>query len=229
MSQPSSSAAPDRSRERRLMVDGQIRTFGVTDLDVIDRFLAVPRENFVEPEQRGLAYSDAPLKLAGPPPRHLLAPMFLARMIQAAELRADDRILDLAGGLGYGAALMSPLVKHVLALESGSDRVALARKNLMEAGCGNVEPREGPVAGGWREGGPYDVILLQGGYSAGLEPLLAQLADGGRLIAVQMAPAGGFGQVVRFQSHGGISGNRPMFDARAAAVEGLEAAPAFAF
>ena len=221
------SKSPDRSAERRLMVDGQIRTFGVTDLDVIDRFLAVPRESFVEAGQGALAYSDAPLRLAGSPARTLLAPMILARMIQNAEIRARDRVLDLAGGLGYGAAILSGLAAQVVAVESGAARVAQAGAALAALGCGNVRVQDGAVAAG--AAGPFDVILLNGGYAANIEPLLALLADGGRLIAIRSLAGGSLGQVTRHESTRGVAGSRPLFDARAPVIEGFAAAPAFAF
>ena len=228
MSQTAGTAKmPDRSAERRLMVDGQIRTFDVTDLDVIDRFLAVPRENFVEAGQGALAYSDAPLKLSGSPARTLLAPMILARMIQNAEIRARDRVLDLAGGLGYGAAILSGLATEVVAVESGAARVAQSAAALAALGCGNVRVEDGAVAAG--AAGPFDVILLNGGYAANIEPLLALLADGGRMIAIRTLTGGSLGQVTRHESTRGIVGSRPLFDARAPVIEGFAAAPAFAF
>ena len=218
---------PDRSAERRLMVDGQIRTFGVTDLDVIDRFMAVPRENFVEKGQGALAYSDAMLKLSGIPARTLLAPMVLARMIQNAGIRQGDRVLDVAGGLGYGAAILAGLARAVVAVESGADRVALAAEALAAQGCANVTMIEGEAAAG--APGVYDAILLNGAYAANIEPLLALLADGGRLIAIKTSAGGSPGQVVRFESTRGIASSRPLFDARAPLIEGFAAAPVFAF
>ena len=215
---------PDRIAERRLMVDGQIRTFGVTDLAVIERFLAVPREDFVDAAQAGLAYSDAILRLPGAPARSLLAPMVLARMIQHANVRPGDRVLDVAGGLGYSAALLSGLAGQVAARESGAARCAAMRTAL--APFANVRVAEEPLTGGSDR---YDVILLNGSYAAGIEPLLAQLAEGGRLLAVRSATGGSLGQAVRFEKTGASAGLRPLFDARAPVLEGFAAAAAFAF
>lgn len=210
------------------MVDGQIRTFGVSNLDVIDAFLTVPRELFVEPGQAGLAYSDAVLTLAGEPRRQLLTPMILARMIQAAEPRAGERALVVASGLGYGAALLARLGMRVRAIEARDARVSAARGAW--AACG-VEARAqaGAAIHGDPEGGPYDLILIEGGFVAGVDALAGQLADGGRLVAVRLPREGGLGQMVCIQSSGGHLGARPILEARAALVEGFEEAPAFVF
>ena len=94
--------------DRRLhMVNGQLRTGGVVDKAVLAAFLEVARQRFVAPEYESLAYLDRELPARGAKVRRLLAPMVLARMLQAATVVPSDRALDVAGGSGYGAAILA--------------------------------------------------------------------------------------------------------------------------
>ena len=105
---------------RLTMVDSQIRTFDVTDRAVIERFLAVEREKFVPPQLSDLAYSDMALKIApaksGASERRLLAPMVLARLLQAAAVKMGEHVLDVAPGTGYSTAILAGLTPNVVAL-----------------------------------------------------------------------------------------------------------------
>ena len=222
-------SASDSASQRRVMVDGQIRTFGITNLDLIARFLAVPRENFVDAAQLTLAFSDVPLVLAGTSPRALLTPMVLAKMIQSASLSPGEKVLDVAGGLGYGAAILSGLAAEVVALESDAARSSATSANCAALGLINVTAITGDLAKGAPALAPFDFILLNGAVETGLAALLAQLADKGRLIAIRNHPGGSGGQVIRFERHGATIGERVLFETAAAVLEGFVAAPAFAF
>src|SRR5574340_1097795 len=105
--------------ERRvLMVNSQLRTGGVVDKAVLAAFLAVPRQRFVAPGYASLAYLDRPAPARGAKVRKLLAPMPLARMLQAAKVVPAERALDVAGGSGYGAALLDSMGAKVVMLEA---------------------------------------------------------------------------------------------------------------
>ena len=110
----------DYAQARRLMVDCQLRTFDVNDNAVLDAFDSVPREHFVPAGREAFAYIDQTLRIetADAEPRFVPAPMLLARMIQALELKPGTRALDVAGGYGYGAAVMARLGARVTAVES---------------------------------------------------------------------------------------------------------------
>src|SRR5689334_13702027 len=118
-------SSPDRQMTdfvaaRRMMVDGQVRTSDVTDLRLITAMLAVPRERFLPPAQQSFAYFDLDLPLAAEgtkPLRHLIKPMVLAKLIQAADIREQDRVLDVGCGSGYSTALLAALAGSVVALE----------------------------------------------------------------------------------------------------------------
>src|SRR5271154_4189531 len=117
--------------DRRLhMVNGQLRTGGVADKALLAAFLEVPRQHFVAPDYESLAYLDRELPARGAKFRHLLAPMVLARMFQAATVVPTDRVLDVGGGSGYGAALLASLGAQVVLLESDAAAAEAAKSEL---------------------------------------------------------------------------------------------------
>ena len=105
----------DFAAARRHMVDGQVRTTDVTDLRVISAMLEVPRERFMPQASISLAYLDLDVPVRGS--RRLLRPMVLAKLIQAAELEATDRVLDVGCATGYTAAVLARIAVQVVALE----------------------------------------------------------------------------------------------------------------
>ena len=111
----------DFALARRMMVDGQVRTSDVTDLRIIAAMLELPRERFVSAPDTDLAYLDTDVPAIGgaadKPERHLLKPMVLAKLVQAAAVKADDRVLVVGCATGYSAALLSRLARSVVALE----------------------------------------------------------------------------------------------------------------
>ena len=117
--------------DRRVhMVNSQLRTGGIVDKVVLAAFLEVPRQRFVAPEHESLAYLDRELPARGAKFRRLLAPMVLARMLQAVTVTAGDRALDVAGGSGYGAALLVAMGAKVVLLESDAGAAEAAKVEL---------------------------------------------------------------------------------------------------
>jgi len=178
---------PNFALARRNMVDCQIRTNRVTDKRLIDAMLAVPRHAFLPAAQRALAYADQPLPLDYS--RYLPSPMVAAKMIQAADIGPNDLVMMVGAGSGYGAAVVGKLASAVVALEEQPELAATARRTLgdidIETATGdNIIVVEGPLAEGWAKQAPYDVILLESAVATIPQPLLAQLGDGGRLVAV---------------------------------------------
>ena len=144
----------DFAAARRNMVDCQVRTQDVTDLRIIESFLEVPRERFVPPASQGLAYLDYEVPLgSGPQARRLIKPMVLAKLIQAAGPRSTDRVLDIAGGSGYSAAILARLVGEVVALDDDAALTKEARKNTGD----KVTAVTGPLMAGWDAAAPYDI------------------------------------------------------------------------
>jgi len=213
---------------RRRMVDGQLRVGGVTDLALLAAFLDTPREAFVAPAQAALAYLDCDQPALGSSGRRLLAPLTLARLLQAATVAPGERALDVAGGSGYSAAILEQLGASVVALESDPGAAEAARRAL--AGHAAIEVVEGDLAAGARERGPFDVILVNGAFESLPEALVAQLAEGGRLVGVEAQAGARDAQeaVLIERSAAGIS-RRTLFETRAAAIEAFRRAPSFAF
>lgn len=221
---------------RQTMVDCQIRTFDVTDQHLLARLLAVPRELFVPDDYRDLAYSDVgmtlPPQAGSPEGRYLLPPFILARMIQGGRVHAHDRVLDLAGGLGYSAALLAGLARDVVAVEDSAERAQAMLSRLDGLGLARATVRDGNLAEGYAASGPYDVILINGAVETGLDKLFEQLAEGGRLVAIrrsQADPTGRAAKAICYEKLGGAVGSRFLFDAAAPVLLPFRQAFAFSF
>ena len=214
----------DFALARRMMVDGQVRTSDVTNLDLIAAMLDVPRERFVPSRNADIAYLDRDVPLDNGS-RQLLKPMVLAKLIQAADVQSGDRVLDLACATGYSTAILSRLAASVVALEEDADLAHKATQNLK--GVANVTVVQGPLVGGWPERAPYDVILLNGKSEVVPQDICRQLRDGGRLVGV--VGEGVVGKAMIYLSEGGDVSGRPIFDAAAALLPGFAKPPAFAF
>jgi protein-L-isoaspartate(D-aspartate) O-methyltransferase len=221
----------DFAAARRMMVDGQVRTSDVTDLRIVAAMLELPRERFVPEAKADLAYLDFDIAVKeaspGEPARRLLKPMVLAKMVQAAEVDASDRVLDVGCATGYSSALLSRLAHSVDALEEDEALARLARENLKAVGAGNVTVVTGPLTQGWPAAAPYDVIFVNGATEIAPHELARQLKAGGRLVAVLgHAPAA---QAMLYRCVGGDISGWPIFDAAAPVLPGFAAPPAFVF
>jgi protein-L-isoaspartate(D-aspartate) O-methyltransferase len=213
----------DFAAARRNMVDCQVRTQDVTDLRVIDAFLQVPRERFVPPGKQGLAYVDYEVPLGdGAKARRLLKPVVLAKLIQAAGPRSTDRVLDIAGGSGYSAAVWAKLAGEVTALEEDAALARTAQKNLGDA----VTVATGALTAGWVAAAPYDIILLNGACEVIPPAVFQQLKEGGRLLCVMGAAPG---KATLYLRDGDNFSSRALFDAAAPLLPGFARAPAFVF
>lgn len=158
---------------RRAMVTGQLRTTAVNDPRVVHAMASVPRERYVPADAAPLAYRDLPLPLGHG--RAMCPPMVTGRLLTEARVRSIDTALVVGAGSGYAAAVLALLAARVIALEAADGPAAAT------AIPANVDRVEGPLARGWAEGAPYDVILIDGAVARVPESLIAQLRDGGRL------------------------------------------------
>jgi protein-L-isoaspartate(D-aspartate) O-methyltransferase len=221
----------DFADARKKMVDSQLRTENVTDHAVLAAMGAVPREAFVPPNLRSLAYLDRGILLKdaadGAPARFLMPPAPLARLIQLADVGPADRVLVVGSGTGYAAAVLARLVDSVLALESDPALSAQAQRTLSELGLANVEPVVGPLEAGYPSGGPYDAILVDGAVEVLPPGLLDQLKDGGRLVAI--VGYGRTGTATLFAFSGGKVGRLPAFDASVPPLPGFRKPEVFVF
>jgi protein-L-isoaspartate(D-aspartate) O-methyltransferase len=165
---------------RDAMVSSQLRTTAVSDPRIVAAMQVVAREAFVPPDRQALAYVDVPVPLGGG--RSLNPPMVTGRMLNEALLRAEDHVLLIGAATGYCAALLSRLVKSVVALESDEGFAASAKKALED--LNNVTVVTGPLAQGWANHGPYSLILVDGAIESVPDELVTQLNEGGRLVTV---------------------------------------------
>ena len=214
---------------RQNMVDCQVRPSDVTDIRIIDAMLALPREAFVPPTQRKLAYLDLDLDVSdgGSARRYLIKPVVTAKMLQAADIGDTDHVLVAGCATGYTAALVAKLAGRVTATETVPALAAKAKDVLAQLGLGNVTVRAADVAAGDPANAPYDVIVLDGATEITPEHLYQQLRDGGRLVGVFAQTKPPRAMIVT-RSHGDF-GNRALFDASAPVLLGLERVPAFVF
>ncbi len=212
---------------RRVMVERQLRPYDVNDLEVLGRFLAVPRELFLPGHLASVAYSDLSVEAEGGR-RWEPAPLVLARFLQIADIRPEHKVLHIAGGEGYAPALLSGLAGEVVALESDAALADKARANLAKIGAGGVRVIVGPLAKGSPAEAPFDVILIQGAVEGGLDELLSQLKPNGRLLAFRRPEPKSGMKAVRIDLSGGkVAGERPIFDAAAPRLEEFAQPAAF--
>ena len=205
------------------MVETQIRPADVTDQRVLAAIGAVAREKFVPRGAAALAYADVPVQVA--PGRYLLDPRSFAKLLQLAEISAEDRILDVGCATGYSAAVLARLGAEVVALEQDADLVRAASQLLADA-VGRVEVVQGGLVEGVKGQAPYDVIFINGAVEQVPESLLGQLAEGGRLVTVIND---GQSRSWLFLKEKGKVGKRPDFDAEVPVLAGFRKAVGFVF
>ncbi len=216
----------DYAAARLTMVDSQLRPNGVTDGAVLGAFLAVPRERFVPPALHGIAYVDDDLPLGGG--RALMEPMVLARLLQAAAIGARERVLEVGAASGYGSAVIARLAAEVVAVESDPGLLGTAKTRLRELGVANAQLVEGSLTQGHPAAAPYNVIVFEGAIARVPDAIAAQLAEGGRLVAV-VQEGESIGQAMLMTRTAGILSHRPIFDAATPLLPGFQAAPSFVF
>jgi protein-L-isoaspartate(D-aspartate) O-methyltransferase len=216
---------------RTKMVDNQIRTTDVTSHPVLDAFLAVAREDFVPPKYRALAYIDDDIPVTPEndvrPARYLMEPSPLAKLLQLADVKKDDVVLEIGCGTGYVSALLSLLSNSVVALESDEALAGESAETLSRLGYDNVAVVSGDLAMGYAPEAPYDVIFVGGAVDVLPSALIDQLRDGGRLVVVE-----GHGNASRanlYVREGGHTSPRRGFNTAVKPLPGFEKAAAFVF
>lgn len=151
----------------------------VTDPGVLAAIAAVPRHEFVPPAYWDQAYEDIPLPIGCG--QTISQPYIVAAMTQALRLTPQSRVLEVGTGSGYQAAVLAELTPHVWTVEAVPELAASAAARLRRLGY-QVAVREGDGRLGWPENAPYDGILVAAAPRDVPPPLIAQLADGGRLV-----------------------------------------------
>ena len=216
---------PDYLAQRLNMVESQVRVNDVTDVRVQEAMRDVPRERFVPTVRKGTAYADAPIEVVQG--RYLLEPRTLAKLLQLAEIKPTDRILDVGCVTGYSSAVLARIGGLVTGVEQDADLVRVASETLPVAGASNAAVVQGSLAEGHKTKAPYDVIFLNGAIETRPDALLGQLAEGGRLVAVVKSGASGHATV--FLKEKGQIGTRAAFDADAPILPGFREKVGFVF
>ena len=168
--------------QREQMVAQQLRGRDITDERVLAAMAAVPRHAFVPPDLRAQAYADQALPIARG--QTISQPYVVALMSQLLDLHGTERVLEVGTGSGFMAALLAHRARSVLTLEVHAPLAAIASSNLRRAGVDNCHVRAQDGARGAPQDGPFDIIVLSGSVNTVPQPLLEQLAPGGRLLAI---------------------------------------------
>jgi protein-L-isoaspartate(D-aspartate) O-methyltransferase len=206
------------------MVDNQLRPSGVNDLALLAAFAATPREAFVEPAFAALAYLDRDIPALKGRGRLLLAPAALGRLTQAAKPQPRERALDVAGGSAYGACVLARLGLSVVALETPQSGEG-ARAAV--GGQERVEIVNGDLPAGFAAKAPFDVIVVNGAFEIWPEQLIAQLAEGGRLVGFDASFSAP--KAVLIEKAGGAVSRRVIGDFAAPHLDDFKRPPQFAF
>ena len=227
---------------RDCMVDSQVRPNKVNDPRILGAMRRIPREDFLPADLAARAYSDddVPLggSIAGAGGRYLTSPMVIARLVQLARVQPGERVLVVAAGPGYGAALIAACGGVVFALEDNPALAALATRALA-ASFGAVVVT-GPLAEGWPGAAPYDLILIEGAVREIPAAIAAQLhPQTGRLVSVHQlggpalpnngASRHGVGQAILAERTAAGLRMRPAFDCAAPLIAALLPPPTFVF
>ncbi|MCA8969608.1 MAG: protein-L-isoaspartate(D-aspartate) O-methyltransferase [Planctomycetes bacterium] len=168
------------AEHRSRMVDEQLVPRGIRDRRVLSAMSRVPRERFVPEHMVAYAYSDCALPIGEE--QTISQPFIVAMMAQSAELSADDRVLEIGTGSGYGAAVLAELAGDVYSIERNTILARQSRERLQRLGYAHVHLRCGDGTKGWPDAAPFDAIIVTAGGPEVPESLREQLAIGGRLL-----------------------------------------------
>lgn len=166
--------------ERKDMVKMQIEARGIADKRVLHAMEKVPRHLFVSDEYKSEAYCDYPLPIGEG--QTISQPYIVARMTELAQLKGDEKVLEIGTGSGYQAAVLSLLAKEVYTIELIEPLAKSAQTRLKELGYVNVHVRFGDGYLGWTEVQPFDVILITCAPNNLPDSLVKQLKDGGKIV-----------------------------------------------
>lgn len=172
-------------KERKNMVETQLRRRGIKDPLILEAMLKVPRHEFVPPEGIGAAYFDGPYPIGCG--QTISQPYMVAIMTESLRLKRGERVLEIGTGSGYQAAVLAEIAGQVYTVERHAALAYRAEKVIRELGYGNVHVVVGDGTVGLEDKAPFDGIIVTAGAPSVPESLKRQLAEGGRLVI----PVGG--------------------------------------
>lgn len=176
--------------ERIAMVKTNIEARGISDSDILRAMQSVPRQEFVPSEYIDLAYSDRPLPIGYG--QTISQPYIVAWMTELLKLSDGDKVLEIGTGSGYQAAILAELgCADVFSIEIVPELAESAKKRLKFLGYDSIHLLQGDGYYGWEEFQPYDAIIVTAAPDHLPQPLVNQLAEGGRIV-IPIGPQGGF-------------------------------------
>jgi protein-L-isoaspartate(D-aspartate) O-methyltransferase len=213
---------------RERMVDNQIRPGAVTDHAVIRAFLEIPRELFTDPAERAFAYADREVKMsASAPARRMMAPVLLARLLQGLQLEDSAKLMVIACGTGYSAAIASRLAATVVGVEEEPALADLARDCLQGLSIRNARIVQAKHTAGYPAAAPCDAMLIDGSVEEIPQALVDQLKPQGRLAAVRREER--ISRAMIFERAGESVTGWPLLEAWATPLPGFERPREFVF
>lgn len=172
----------DFERARFNMVEQQIRTWEVLNDRVLDIVRNVPRERFVPPQYKNLAFADLKLPLGHD--QVMMEPKIEARVLQAVDPQPSEQVLEIGTGTGYLAACLAKMSAHVTSVDIFPEFTEMAQRQLAADGIDNVTLKTGDAAQGWDDGRRYDVIVVNGSLPQMHHGFHRGLNIGGRLFLI---------------------------------------------
>jgi len=166
--------------KRRRMVEEQIIPRGVENKYVVNAMLAVPRHEFVLPQDADYAYVDSPLSIGEG--QTISQPYIVAYMSESLELKSSDKVLEIGTGSGYQAAVLAEIVSEVYSIEIIPSLAKKATDILNRLGYKNVHTKCGDGYLGWPDESPFDAIMITAAPNKVPQPLIEQLKVGGRMV-----------------------------------------------
>ena len=216
----------DFSFSRKNMVDCQLKPHKIINLDLIDAFLRVPREIFVNKKNINQCYLDVNIDLTKN--RFLLNPMVNARLIQSLDISKHDTVLTIGSGVGYNSVILSYLCNTVIGIESIKSFYDFSIDVLIKLEVDNVVFIKNKIEIGYADQQPYDSIFIEGRVHHVHNQLLNQLSENGRLVAVEIKE-GHIGKATLYQKHGKEFSKKYLFDAYVPVFDGFKEKQNFNF
>ena len=218
----------DFARLRQQFVDNQVRPSEVTDRELVNAILSVPREMFVEPSEQPFAYSDLEIPMSdAAPDRRMIDPVQLARLLQALSVNPESKVMVVGCGTGYSAALLARIAGSVVAVEENEQLAARAADNLRLLGAANARVVRASLAEGCPGEAPYDAILVDGAVEVVPEALIGQLKPGGQLAVIEREER--ISRAMLYERFDEGASKWPQFEAWATLLPGFERPREFVF
>lgn len=170
----------DFSFQRKQMVKEQLKKRDIVDKKVLKVMGQVPREEFIPPTNKELAYTDQPLSIGQG--QTISQPYIVALMTQLLELKGQEKVLEIGTGSGYQAAILSCLVREAYSIERHPRLLEKAKKVFEKLGIKNIQTKVGDGSKGWKEKAPFEAIIVTAAAKKVPEALTEQLAEGGKLV-----------------------------------------------